>query len=95
MQKPWAELGPIMKRLDGWVIKDLLIRWNETAEIKQTDMGEQTEYVYDAHRFDYLLPFEVTPGREAVEYYLAQAKTAILQHAHDLEAQEAGFLVAN
>jgi hypothetical protein len=91
IQKPWCELGPIVKSGGGWVIKDLLIRWNEQQEIKQTDMGEQTEYVYDAHRFDYLLPVEVQPGSEAVEYYFEQAKTAIIQQAQDLAAQGAGF----
>ena len=50
-----------------------------------------TEYVYDAHRFDYEMPPEVRPGIEAVEYYLEAAQAAVLQLAHDLEAQEAGF----
>jgi hypothetical protein len=41
------------------------------------------------------LPAEVQPGQEAVEYYLEQAKTAIIQTAQDLAAQEAGFLGTN
>jgi hypothetical protein len=99
IQKPWVELGQITKSVGGWIIKDLLVRWNETQVTKdgQTDMGagEQTEFVYDAYRFDYPLPAEVQPGQEAVEYYLEQAKTAIIQTAQDLVAQEAGFLDTN
>jgi hypothetical protein len=93
--KPWCELGPITKNGGGWIVKDLLIRWNEQQETKQTDMGTQTEYVYDAYRFDYLLPVEIEPGRESVEYYLDAAKTAIVQLAQDRMAQEAGFLDTN
>jgi hypothetical protein len=92
IQKPWYELGPVTKGARGWFV-NLLVRWNETQEIKPTDLGEQIEFVYEAHRFYYPLPSEVQPGQEAVEYYLEQAKTAIIQMAQDLAAQEAGFLV--
>jgi hypothetical protein len=95
IQKTWYELGRIKKSVGGWAIKDLLIRWNEIQETKQTDMGEQIEFIYDAYRFDYPLPAEVQLGQEAVEYYLKQAKTAIIQQAQDLVAQEAGFLDTN
>jgi hypothetical protein len=91
IQKPWCELGPIIKRGDGWIIKDLFIRWNETQETKQTDQGEEIEYVYDAYRFDYTLPVEVEPGIESVTYYLEAAKTAILQLAQAMTLQEAEF----
>jgi hypothetical protein len=50
-----------------------------------------TEYVYDAHRFDFELPPEVQPGLEAVEFYLEAAQVAVLQLAQDLAAREAGF----
>ena len=53
--------------------------------------AKPTEYVYDAHRFDYELPPEISPGSEAVEFYLEAAQAAIIQLAQDLEAQEAGF----
>ena len=91
IQKPWCELGPIVKNGGGWVVKDLLIRWNEQQETKQTDMGEQTEYVYDAYRFDYLLPVEIEPGQESVEYYLEAAKAVILKLAQDRLTQAVGF----
>jgi len=91
IQKPWCELGPIVKNGGGWIVKDLLIRWNETTETKLTDMGELTEYVYDAYRFDYLLPVEIEPGRESVEYYVEAAKDVILQLAQAKCAQSEGF----
>lgn len=90
-QLPWHGICQIEKNGTRWVIRDLLVRWNEAAEQRETEEGTETEYVYDAHRFDYELPPEVQPGREAVEYYLEQAKLAVLQLAQDLAAQEAGF----
>jgi hypothetical protein len=91
IQMPGCKLGPIVKNGGGWVIKDLLIRWNERTEIKQTEQGEQTEYIYDAYRFDYQLPVEVEPGIESVTYYLEAAKTEIIQLAQAIATQEAGF----
>ncbi len=87
----WYTFGQIIKGGAGWEIKDLLIRWNERQETRQADGGLVTEYVYDAHRIDYTLPVEIHPGREAVEYYLEQAKSAIIPLAQDLLAQEVGF----
>ena len=88
----WYTLGVIQKAGSKWVIKDLLVRWNEQTEERDMDGGETvTEYVYDAHRFDYELPPEISPGNEAVEFYLEAAQAAIIQLAQDLEAQEAGF----
>jgi hypothetical protein len=91
IQKPWCELGPVAKSAGGWIVKDLLIRWNETQETRQTDLGEQIEYVYDSYRFDYLLPVEIEPGQESVDYYLEAAKDVILKLAQDRLAQEVGF----
>ena len=91
-QLPWCTLGTIEKSGSRWVIKDLLIRWNERTEEKETEDGPIVEYIYDAHRFDYELPPEVQPGIEAVEYYLEAAQSAVLQLAQDLAAQEAGFV---
>ena len=87
----WYTLGVIQKEGSKWIVKDLLVRWNEQTEEKETEDGTETEYVYDAHRFDFELPPEVQPGLEAVEFYLEAAQAAILQLAQDLEAQEAGF----
>lgn len=83
LQLGWYTLGVIKKAGSKWIIEGLLVRWNERTI--------EAEYVYDAHRFDYELPPEVQPGREAVEYYLEQAKLAVVQLAQDLAAQEAGF----
>ena len=92
LQLGWYTLGVIQKEGSKWIVKDLLVRWNEQTEERDMDGGETvTEYVYDAHRFDFELPPEVQPGLEAVEFYLEAAQAAILQLAQDLEAQEAGF----
>jgi hypothetical protein len=91
IKKNWYEFGSITKTFEGWIIKDLLVRWNERQETRQTEAGPETEYVYDAHRFNYEIPVGVQPGQEAVEYYLEQAKTAIVQLAQDSLAQEDGF----
>lgn len=90
-RKTWYEIGRIEKGRDGWVIRDLLVRWNERQETRIIGELEQTEYLYDAHRWNYLLPVYVQPGLEAVEYYLEQAKSAILEQAQALADQEAGF----
>lgn len=94
-RKTWYEIGRIEKRRDGWVIKDLLVRWNERQETRPIGELEQTEYLYDAHRWDFLLPVEVQPGTEAVEYYLEVAKSAIQVHAQALADQEDGFSASN
>ena len=93
LQLGWYTLGVIQKEGSKWIIKDLLVRWNEhTEELEDMDGGETTvEYVYDAYRFDYELPPEVRPGIEAVEFYLEVAQDAVLQFAQDLAAQGAGF----
>jgi hypothetical protein len=92
LQLGWFTLGVIQKAGSKRVIKDLLVRWDEQTEERDMDGGETvTEYVYDAHRFDFELPPEVQPGLEAAEFYLEAAQAAILQLAQDLEAQEAGF----
>ncbi len=93
-QKTWYELNGIEKTSLGWIIH-ILVRWNERQESRQADVGTVTEYVYDAYWLDYQLPVEVQPGREAVEYYLGQAQTAIVQLAQEALAQEAGFHDAN
>lgn len=91
IQLPWYTLGVIKKAGSKWIIEGLLVRWNERTEKRETEFGVETEWVYDAHRFDFELPPEVQPGIEAVELYLEAAQAAILQLAQDLEAQEAGF----
>jgi len=96
IQQPWHGICQIEKDGTRWVIRDLLVRWNEAAEQRETEDGTETEYIYDAHRIDVELPPEVQPGIEAVEFYLEAAQAAILQlaqdlEAQDLEAQEAGF----
>ena len=92
LQLGWYTLGVVQKEGSKWIVKDLLVRWNEQIEERDMDGGETvTEYVYDAHRFDYELPLEVQPGLEAVEFYLEAAQAAVLQLAQDLAAQEAGF----
>lgn len=91
LQLGWYTLGVIKKAGSKWIIEGLLVRWNEQIEERDMDGETVTEYVYDAHRFDYELLSEVSPGLEAVELYLEAAQAAILQLAQDLEAQEAGF----
>ena len=92
LQLGWYTLGVIKKSGSKWIVKDLLVRWNEQTEERDMDGGETVaEYVYDAHRFDYELPPEVQPGIEAIEFYLEAAQAAVLQLAQDLEAQGAGF----
>lgn len=91
LQLGWYTLGVIKKAGSKWIIEGLLVRWNEQIEERDMDGETVTEYVYDAHRFDYELPPEISPGLEVVELYLEAAQTAILQLAQDLEAQEAGF----
>jgi len=70
---PWFSLGQIVNVGSGFVIKDLMVRWNERTEIREEPEGS-IEYVYDMYRFDLELPPEIEPGREAVEYYLEHAK---------------------
>ena len=91
IQQPWHGVVNIERDGSRYVICNLLVRWNETTEEKETEDGTETEYVYDAHRFDYELPPEVQQGLEAVEFYLEAAQAAVLQLAQDLAAQEAGF----
>lgn len=91
LQLGWYTLGVIKKAGSKWIIEGMLVRWNEQIEERDMDGETVTEYVYDAHRFDYELPPEVQPGQEAVEFYLEAAKDAVLQLAQDLAAQEAGF----
>ena len=91
MQQPWHGVVNIECNGTRYVIRNILVRWNETIEDREVEEGTETEYVYDAHRFDYELPVEVQPGLEAVEFYLEAAKDAVLQLAQDLAAQEAGF----
>ena len=91
IQQPWHGVVNIERDGSRYIIRDLVVRWNETTEEHETESGTETEYVYDAHRFDYELPPKVQPGLEAVEFYLEAAQAAVLQLAQDLEAQEAGF----
>ena len=91
IQQPWHGVVNIERDGSRYVVRDLMVRWNEQTEEKETEDGAETEYVYDAHRFDYELPPEVQPGLEAVEFYLEAAQAAVLQLAQDLAAQEAGF----
>ena len=91
IQQPWHGVVNIERDGSRYVVRGLMIRWNEQTEEKEIEDVTETEYVYDAHRFDYELPPEVQPGLEAVEFYLEAAQAAILQLAQDLEAQEAGF----
>ena len=90
IRQPWHGVVNIERDGSRYVVRDLLVRWNETTEERETDEGTETEYVYDAHRFDYELPPEVQPGIEADEFYLEVAQAAVLQRAQDLAAQEAG-----
>lgn len=91
LQLGWYTLGVIKKAGSKWIIEGLLVRWNEQIEERDMDGETVTEYVYDAHRFDYELPPEVRPGVEAVEYYLEAAQAAVLQLAQDLAEQEVSF----
>ncbi len=91
LQLGWYTLGVIKKAGSKWIIEGLLVRWNEQIEERDMDGETVTEYVYDAHRFDYELPPEIPPGIEAVELYLEAAQAAILQLAQDLAEHEAGF----
>ena len=91
IQQPWHGVVNIERDGSRYIIRDLMVRWNEQTEEKETEDGTETEYVYDAHRFDYELPPEIGPGNEAVEFYLEAAQAAIIQLAQDLEAHEAGF----
>jgi len=91
LQLGWYTLGVIKKAGSKWIIEGLLVRWNEQIEERDMDGETVTEYVYDAHRFDYELPVEIQPGTEAVEYYLEAAQDVVLKLAQDLATQEAGF----
>ena len=91
IQQPWHGVVNIERDGSRYVVRDLMVRWNEQTEEKETEDGTETEYVYDAHRFDFELPPEVQPCLEAVEFYLEAATAVVLQLAQDLEAQEAGF----
>ena len=90
-QENWYSMDKISRFGSGWVIKDLLIRWNEQQVTVETDIAPRTEYVYDAYRFDYLLPVEVEPGLESVAYYLEAAKSAMIALAQAMVTQEEGF----
>ena len=90
IQQPWHGVVNIERDGSRYIIRNLLVRWNEQTEEKEIEDGTETEYVYDAHRFDFELPPEVQPGLEAVEFYLEAAQAAVLQLAQDLEAREAG-----
>ena len=90
IQQPWHGVVNIERDGSRYIIRDLMVRWNEQTEEKEIEDGIETEYVYDAYRFDFELPPEVQPGIEAIEFYLEAAQAAILQLAQDLEAQEAG-----
>lgn len=88
---PWFSMGQLTGTGSGFIIRDLIVRWNEVTETIEGPEGQQVQYAYDAHRFDLDLPTEVAPGPEAVEYYLEQAKDAIILQAQTLLAQEEGF----
>ena len=90
-QLSWYTLGRIEKIGTEWFIKDLYVRWNEQIENRETEDEPMIEYVYDMIRFDYKLPADVQPGIETVEYYLAEAKEAVILLAQKLVAQEDGF----
>lgn len=94
-QETWFSIGQIAYLDSRWVIHDLLVRWNERKLTINGPEGAVVEYVYDAYRFDMEIPIEVQPGIEAVEYYIEQAKSAILIQAQNLAAQEVGFLDPN
>ena len=91
IQQLWHGAVNVERDGTGWVIRNLLVRWNETTEQRETEEGTETEYVYDARRIDIDLPPEISPGMEAVELYLAVTQSAILQRAQDLAEQEVGF----
>lgn len=91
IQQLWHGAVNVEPGGSGYVIRNLLVRWNEQTEQRETETGTETEYVYTSHRIDVELPPEVQPGIEAAELYLEAAQAAILQLAQDLEAQEAGF----
>lgn len=91
IQQNWYSFGSIEKNDLGYVVRDLLLRWNERQETRLTDSGQVVEYVYDAYKLNYQLPVEVSPGREAVKYYLTQMQDAIIQLAQNALEQEGGF----
>ncbi len=83
IRQPWYSMGKIESSGCGWVVRDLLVRWGEVVA------GDG--YSYTAHRIDYVLPIEVSPGRESVEFYLEAAKDAIIALAVQAIAQSEGF----
>ena len=87
---PWFTLGQIVSTGSGFIVQGLIVRWNETIEVMD-GLEKTQQYVYDAYKFDLELPVEVEPGQEAVEYYLEQAKSAILALAQSRLAQCEGF----
>jgi len=91
VRQKWFSFGKIKHVGPGFQITDLLVRWNEQIGTRETDEGSEPEYTYDAHRFDYPLPAEISPGLEAVELYLETAMDAVVLRAQNLAAQEYGF----
>jgi len=93
IQQPWFSFGKIEHVGPGFQITDLMVRWNEQIGTRETEDGSEPEYTYDAHRFDYELPSKISPGIEAVEFYLGEAKDAVVLLAQNLLTQEEGFHV--
>jgi hypothetical protein len=91
-QKPWYEFGQIINTGAGFEVRDLLVRWGERTETREGESGEEiTEYVYDYACVSLQLDPDIRPGTPAVEYYLDQAKDAIVARAQALASQREGF----
>ena len=88
---PWYTLGQIVSIGSGFVIRGLIVRWNEVVETVEGPEGQQVQYAYDAMKFDLALPTDVQPGKVAVELYLNSAKDSITAKAQNLLAQREGF----
>ena len=88
---PWFTLGEIIGTDAGFIVQGLIVRWNETIGAVVGPEGQQTQYSYDAHKFDLELPIEVAPGPEAVEYYLEAGKDGIIEKAKTRLTQKEGF----
>jgi hypothetical protein len=87
-QKNWYEFGQIVDAGAGFEARDLLVRWGERTEAREDGV---IEYVYDSLSITISLDPDIRPGLPAVEYYLDQAKDAIIARAQALAAQAEGF----
>ena len=74
IRQNWYSIGTLTPTSMGLVVLDILVRWNERITTKKSDIGEETEYLYDAMRCD-LMP----PNGIKIEEYLEKIKADLLQ----------------